>query len=110
MEKQIYYVTVDVGPHTGQIRDQIDLNDPNYDFEIEATDEEIHQLEELFERIQETDVSTFVKAHIPYETQERMQKSRQEDHQITEIYQMIYRLATKQTRQQMKASNMVFGE
>lgn len=107
MEKQIYYVTVDVGPQTGEIRDEIDLNDPNYDFEIEATKEEIHQLEELFERTQEKDISTFALAHMPYQTKDRAQKSREEDDQITKIYQMIYRLGTEQTKKRMRESGMV---
>lgn len=107
MEKQIYYVTVDVGTHVGQIRDQIDLNDPHYDFEIEATEEEIHQLEKLFERIQEKDVSTFALAHLPYETKERAQKSREEDDYITQVFQMIYRLGTEETKQRMRQSKMV---
>lgn len=107
MEKQIYYVTVDIGTHVGQIRDRIDLNDPNYDFEIEATEEEILQLEELFERVQEKDVSTFVLAHLPYETKERAQKSREEDDYITQIFQMIYQLGTDETKQRMRESKMI---
>lgn len=107
MEKQTYYVTVDIGSNAGQIRDQLSLNDPNYDFEIEATEEEIHQLEELFERIEEDDFQTFLVAHLPYRTKERAELSREEDKKISQIYQMIYRLGTEETKKQMRESGII---
>jgi len=107
MEKQTYYVTVDIGSHVGQIRDQLSLNDPNYDFEIEATEDEIHQLEELFERTQEDDFKTFIVAHLPYQTKERAKMSRREDNRIRQIYQMIYRLGTEETKKRMREAGMV---
>jgi hypothetical protein len=107
LEKKTYYVTVDIGPHTGEIREEINLNDPLYDFEIRATPEEISRLEELFERTQETDFRTFLKAHIPYETRERMQESKKEDAQIDEIYRMIYELGTDETKKKMRESGLI---
>lgn len=107
MEKQTYYVTVDIGSNVGQIRNELSLNDPNYDFEIRATEEEIHQLEELFERVEEKDFRNFFVAHLPYRTEERAQESRKEDDGITQIYQMIYRLGTEETKQRMREAGMV---
>lgn len=107
MEKQTYYVTIDISPHAGQIRNKISLNDPDYDFEIRATEEEIHQLEELFERTQEKDFSNFFVAHIPYETKERLKENRTEDDYITQIYQMIYQLGTEETRKRIRESGIV---
>jgi len=107
MEKQTYYVTVDIGSNVGQIRDQLSVNDPNYDFEIKATEEEIHQLEELFERTQEKDFQTFFVAHLPYQTRERAQASREEDNKISQIYQMIYRLGTEETKRRMREAGII---
>ena len=47
MEKKTYYVTIHSGGMTGEIREHIDPNDSNYDFEITATPEEIHRLDSL---------------------------------------------------------------
>lgn len=107
MEKKTYYVTVDIGPHTGEIREQLKQNDAVYDFEIEATPEEISQLEQLFTETQETDFSTFVQAHLPFETRERSKVSWEEDEQIDKIYQMIYQLGTDNTKAKMRESGLI---
>ncbi|MBA4495997.1 hydrolase [Paenactinomyces guangxiensis] len=107
MEKKTYYVTVDIGPNAGEIREEINLNDAVYDFEIRATPEEISRLEKLFEETQENDFHTFITAHIPYETRERLQDSRREDEKIDQIYQMIYQLGTEETKRKMKQSGII---
>lgn len=107
MEKQTYYVTVDIGSNVGQIRNEISHNDPDYDFEIWATEEEIHQLEELFERTQEEDFANFFIAHIPYETEKRLEKNQKEDDLISQIYRMIYRLGTEETKKRMEESGLI---
>jgi hypothetical protein len=107
LDKKTYYVTVDVGPQTGQIRDEISLNDAVYDFEIQATPEEINQLQQLFEDTQDADLKTFIKAHIPFQTLEREKESWNEDDKIDAVYQMIYNLGTVKTKQKMEQSGLI---
>jgi hypothetical protein len=107
MEKKTYYVTIDNGPQAGEIRERPDFDDPVYDYEIEATEEEINQLEKLFMELEESDWKTFKLAHIPYETQERMQESKNMDHKFASIYHYIYKLGTEMTKKRMKESGMI---
>ncbi|MFC7441621.1 hypothetical protein [Laceyella putida] len=106
MEKTRYYVTVDIGPRAGEIRETLEVNDPNYDFEIEATREEIERLEKLFNEVGDTDFSTFVLAHIPFLNNERKENVT-EDQKIQEIYRMIYQLGTPATKERMKEAGLV---
>jgi hypothetical protein len=105
LEKKIYYVNVDVGPQTGEIRDQIEPNDANYDFEILATEEEIAKLQKLFVALQDTDFHTFVLANIPFLDNEQ-KENRTEDQQIDQIYRMIYQLGTEQTKEQIRRAGL----
>jgi|UPI0004080077 hypothetical protein len=106
MEKKTYYVTVDIGPRAGEIRETLDVNDPNYDFEIEATPEEINRLEQMFNQVEETDFSTFVVAHIPFLDNERKENVT-EDKQIEKIYRTIYELGTPETKERMRSAGLV---
>lgn len=106
--KKRYYVSFDVGPRTGQIHDQPVPHNPHYDYEIEATPEQLEQLEALFHQVAEDDTRTFYQAHIPYQTVDRMQASRQEDQQINAVYQMIYQLGTEQTKQVMREAGLPY--
>jgi hypothetical protein len=106
LEKKIYYVTVDVGPRTGQIREQIELNDANYDFEIFATAEEVAKLQQLLTELQETDFQTFALAHIPFLDNDQAE-DRTEDRQIEQVYRMIYQLGTEQTKEQIRRAGII---
>ncbi|SFJ73222.1 hypothetical protein [Thermoflavimicrobium dichotomicum] len=106
MEKKTYYVSIDLGPYAGEIRDQPDPTDPVFDFEIQATSEEIQKLEHLFSEIAEEDYDTFIQAHLPYRTEERMEEHNYDD-RIKAVYQLIYHLGTKETKKRMKESGMI---
>jgi hypothetical protein len=93
MDKKTYYVTVD-----GTIHEQQLLDDGPYDFAIEASDDEIQALQALFEKTYDHDWHTYLEAHLPYETEERQQASLEVDEDVREIYQMIYRLGTEETK------------
>lgn len=106
MNKKKYYVSVASGPHSGLINEEATTDDPYYDYEIEATPEQLLHLENLFREMEEADFKTYVEAHIPYETQERAQSSRVEDQQMKAVYQMIYQLGTEQTKQALQQTGL----
>jgi hypothetical protein len=107
MDKKTYYVTVDIGPRSGEIRDYLELNDTHYDFEIEATPEEISRLQQMFEEVEDRDFVTFVKAHIPFLNNEA-EESLAEDEKVRQIYRMIFELGTEETKQRMKESGLIY--
>lgn len=107
MEKKTYYVTIHSGGMSGEIREQIDQNDAYYDFEITATPEEIHRLQSLFEQADKDDFQTFIDAHIPLVSRDRFGNSKAFDQKLKRIYQMIYELATPETKQKMEQTGVV---
>ncbi|MBD1372293.1 hypothetical protein IC620_07985 [Hazenella sp. IB182357] len=106
MAKKTYYVALDMGSPMGQIRESLNENDAVYDFEIEATEKEINQLETLFTEAEDMDFQTFVKANTPYLDNES-EENRVEDEKIREIYQLIYQLGTDKTKTAMHRSKII---
>jgi hypothetical protein len=104
--KKTYYVTVEIGPRSGEIRDHLEVNDVNYDFEIKATPDEIDRLERLFREAEEEDFTTFVKAHTPFLDNES-EDNVKEDDTLRKIYRMIYQLGTEETKRRMDESGMI---
>lgn len=107
MEKKTYYVTIHSGGMTGEVREQPDLNDSFYDFEISATPEEIQRLESLFEEAHREDAQTFVDAHIPLVPRDNFGNSEAFDQKLKRVYQMIYDLATPETKRKMEQTGVV---
>ena len=107
MEKKTYYVTIHSGGMTGEIREHIDPNDSNYDFEITATPEEIHRLESLFEQAHREDAQTFVDAHIPWVRRDNFGNSDAFDQKLKQIYRTIYELATPETKQKLEQTGVI---
>lgn len=97
MDKATYYVTVDGTIHTEQ-----NVNDAPYDFEVKATDQEIQQLQELFQRAYNEDFATFVEAHIPFFTEESMKENKDVDQYVHEIYAMIHQLGSIETKRRIE--------
>lgn len=96
MDKATYYVTVE-----GTINSEQNLNDAPYDFEIQATDEEIGELQALYQKAYNEDFDTFVQANLPLRTKERMKANEDIDHYVSEIYKAIYRLGSDETKQRI---------
>jgi hypothetical protein len=105
-EKRKYYVSLEFGTHTGEIQTQKDENSPVFQYEIEATPQEVEQLEKLFAEAQETELQFFAKAHVPFLDNEA-EENAEEDREINRIYQMIYQLGTEKTREQLREIGVV---
>lgn len=105
-EKRTYYVSVDFGTHAGEIHAQKDENSPVFQYEIEATPQEIKQLESLFLKAEQTELQFFAKAHVPFLNNEAAENA-EEDRDIRRIYQMIYQLGTEKTREQIREIGVI---
>lgn len=93
MEKQKYYV----GVGSGQITRQPETTE--WEFEIEATEEQVARLRELFDRAakQNLDIA-YVVLH-PIEGTKEDHDLKNYDHTLQEIYRMIYELGNEETKQ-----------
>ena len=105
-EKRKYYVSLEFGTHAGEIQAQKDENSPVFQYEIEATPQEVEQLEKLFAEAQETELQFFAKAHVPFLDNEAAENA-EEDREINRIYQMIYQLGTEKTREQLREIGVI---
>jgi hypothetical protein len=98
MDKKRYYIAV--GP--GEVMEN--QGDASYEFEIEATEEDIDRLQELFEEKDNADQSSYVHSHLPFvNTYEG--PNRDHDYYMREVYRLLHQLGTAQTKthiEQMK--------
>jgi hypothetical protein len=102
MKKDTYYVTVDGTIHSEKL-----LDDAPYDFEIQATEEEIKNLQDLFQRAYDSDWDTYLEAHLPYHTEERQRQSLDVDEKVKEIYSTIYQLGTDETKKSIESLGLL---
>jgi len=73
----------------------------NYEFEIEATEEDLDQLRELFDEADQIDISLISRAKTPYEVFTRVGqkvKNSPYDIRLQEIYRIIYDLGSPETK------------
>ncbi|NGQ94916.1 hypothetical protein G3578_06920 [Brevibacillus sp. SYP-B805] len=102
MEKKRYYVSVQAGTvmeHQG---------DAAYEFEIEATPDDVEVLGRLFAQKDSYDVDSFWRSHIPVIPYHIDTENDAHDKSLQEIYAMIYRLGTEETRQHIASMNLDF--
>ena len=69
-----------------------------WDFRIEATDKEVAVLERLFDKTEEADWESYIRAHIPYLEYHHQPQNREYDQRILWIYSMLYDLGDEKTR------------
>jgi len=100
MEKKTYYVSVQAGtvlPNEG---------DAAFEFEIQATEEEVEQLIELFNSKRETEEDTFIRAPVPAIPYHQDEENDNYDAVLKQIYDKIYELGTEETKAAIAAMNL----
>lgn len=101
MNKKTYYVTVG----SGEI-----VQDPtvtSFEFEIEATDDELNKLQELFEDTAEAELSTARRAMTPYVEYSFDKENDLYDFKLREIYQMLHALGSQRTREHIESMHVL---
>jgi hypothetical protein len=101
MEKKTYYISVANG-EISQIKD----GSP-HEFEIEATNEEIKQLREIFDDAYEADWTSFWRAHIPFLEYHNDKPNDVYDEDILQAYSIIYKLGKEETRNHIKSMGII---
>ncbi|WP_077614921.1 hypothetical protein [Caenibacillus caldisaponilyticus] len=100
MEKKRYYITVG----SGEILPEKTLSE--WEFEIDATEAEVHELEKLFRETDEESWENYWRAHIPFmEYDEKVNEG--VDDQLRRVYAMIYRLGTEETKAHIRSMNIL---
>lgn len=103
-QRQAYYI--DVG--TGEISQS--ATSSTWSFKIQATDEEVTELRELFNQNYSTEWKNFFRAHTPYVQYHYDRENDTYDSNIQEIYAMIYQLGDQEAKSHIKSMNILPNE
>ncbi|UUZ80269.1 hypothetical protein LJK88_35915 [Paenibacillus sp. P26] len=101
MEKMTYYVSVQsrtIMLHQG---------DAAYELEIEATPDEIRELQELFEDKEDFELDTFSRAHYLATEYHHDRSNDGYDMVLKDIYQKLYALGTDETKRHIESMNIL---
>lgn len=102
-ETRRYYITLQAGVSVAEIRE--DEGNSHYDFVIEATPEQINHLNNLLFNAANADDYSFLYGHIPFSARYQ-QENIAYDQNLDEVYRMIYRLGTEETKRQLQNMGM----
>jgi hypothetical protein len=102
MSKKTYYITVG----SGEILEPAAVTG-NFEFEILASQEDIDQLQELFEDKEDDEQYTVMGGLTPYRLLSDDEQNDAYDWTLTEIYMLIHRLGTPDTRKQIEAMGVL---
>jgi hypothetical protein len=101
MDKKTYYVTVQYGEI---------MEDPtafNYDFVINASDEELDQLQELFEDTADAELATYTHAYAVSLSTYYNEENTSYDNCLREIYKKLHELGTTETKEHIEKMNII---
>jgi hypothetical protein len=101
VEKKKYYITVGT-----QEISQIKPESP-YEFEIEATDEEVRQLREIFDEAYAADFMSFFRAHVPYVQYHEDKPNDIYDNDLLQAYRLIHEFGTSETKEHIESMNIL---
>jgi hypothetical protein len=100
-QKKTYYI--DVGH--GQISQSSTAS--AWSFKIQANDEEITQLRELFDQNYSTEWKNFFRAHVPYVQYHHDRENDSYDSTIDQVYEMIYNLGDEEAKSHIRSMNIL---
>jgi len=100
-DKRTYYVSV----QSETVMEQ--QGDAAYEFEIQATEREVGQLQEMFESLEDTDDIASVRAHIPYVQYHNDEVNDSYDEQLKAIYRKIHELGTPETKAHIESMGIL---
>jgi hypothetical protein len=100
-QKKTYYI--DVG--TGEISQS--ATSSTWSYKIQADDEEITQLRELFDENYSTEWQNFFRAHVPYVQYHYDRENDAYDQTIQRVYGMLHKLGDNEARNHIDSMNIL---
>jgi hypothetical protein len=104
VEKKRYYITLQGGTTTAEIRDV--RGESTYDFEIEADPVEIGLLRDMLIHAVHADFLGWMHSHIPFTNLHDLDNEAYDDN-LVNIYRKIYQLGTPDTRAKIEQMGLV---
>lgn len=90
--KKTYYIAVGSG-EISQVK-----SGSTWEYKIEATDEQIHQLRKLFDSNYASEVEGFLRAHVPFVEYHFDSSNDKYDTNMLKVFQMIYQLGDQEAK------------
>lgn len=100
-QKKTYYI--DVG--TGGISQS--PTSSTWSYQIQANDEEIIELRELFNQNYSTEWQNFFRAHVPYVQYHYDRENDAYDNTIQQVYGIIYKLGDEEAKKHIDTMNIL---
>jgi len=98
--KSTYYVSVQAGTvNAGK-------GDAAFEFEIEATPEEIRELENLFAELADAEESALVR-FVGWRSVSEREAGEATDAHLRDIYRLLYELGTEETKRHIESMNIM---
>lgn len=101
MDKQTYYIKVG----SGEILPEKTMAE--YELVIQATPEDVRHLEKLFDQIDQEAWDGFLRSHLPFVHYHHDQVNDRYDQTLSSIYELIYKLGTKETKEHIHSMGML---
>lgn len=101
MEKNTYYISVG-----SREISQIKTASP-FELEIEATEDEVRALREIFDEMYSADWMGFFRAHVPYVQYHYDRENDMIDRDLINVYQMLYDLGKPETKQHIESMGIL---
>jgi hypothetical protein len=79
----------------------------NYEFEILASQEEVDQLQELFEETDNSSQSSYISSFLPWKGYYNNESNQEYDYYLTEVYRMLHKLGTEETKRHIESMNIL---
>lgn len=99
--KKTYYISVEAG-EISQVKSAAD-----WEYKIEATDDEIIKLRELFDENYANDVEGFLRAHVPFVEYHNDSSNDKYDENMQKVFKMIYELGDEEAREFIKTQGII---
>ncbi|UII55297.1 hydrolase [Cytobacillus spongiae] len=103
-QKKTYYI--DIG--SGEISQS--ETSSTWSYKIEATDNDIIELRELFEQNYSTDWQNFFRAHVPYVQYHFDRENDAYDRTMTKVYEMIHKLGNEEAKRHIESMGILTEE
>lgn len=99
--KRTYYVNIS----SGEIS-QSGIDSP-WNFQIEATEEEISTLRQYFDHHEAGDFPNFIRAHIPFREYHYDKENDIQDEALQQVYEFIYQRGNEETKQLIESMGIL---
>ncbi|TJY41474.1 hypothetical protein E5161_13815 [Cohnella pontilimi] len=96
-ERKTYYVAVGAGSILE------DREAAAFEFEIQANEEELNKLQEMFEELSSADEAAAFRFPVPPVTASEQERNAEYDHQLHSIYQLLYETGTEETKRHIES-------